>query len=413
MKKQVLELININLKRLNGAKSTNALDSDAATLVDDAITSLQQLKADTEAQPEVVGMDAVMEKVRAIIDEKIAAALEKVKDIAEPVANYLASKNAVRDFAQCLRTNRNADDFRAAWRAVLAKNSVAIDGGSEEGYLPELVKSRIEDAWNSKTNWLNSLNNTGAKRFAIRFSDQEQDNVAVRAKGHQRGAKKTEQEVTLQAKVVSLQAIYKLQKIDKITEFEDDGQLIDWLVDELTRQMYYEIGRAILVGDGRQAGDPDQITSFEAVNRATTDTFVTVGTYGSYGDIVEEVMEALVSPLYNDGGDIVLFMGKADLFALRKFIPATGATTRYASIDEVKSMLGVRDIITVPYLDSTTSAGPRMIALRPDKYYTVGKMTDFNFVRFPDYMTNEEYFRSETFAGGAPGMNAGAVLLNA
>lgn len=416
-KKTVIGLIDAELNRLRGTKnhkSFNSLDSDAKTLIDEAISSLEALRAEADGAEEELGVDTIVDRIKDIIDEKINTALEKVKDVTPaPAENYLKSKNAVHDFAKCLRENREAEDMKAAWRKILAKNSITIAAGEEEGYLPELVRSRIEDNWNSDTNWLRRLNHTGAKRFAIRYNEQSQDNTSVRAKGHQKGATKTEQEVTLNSKVISLQGIYKLQKIDKITEFEDDGQLLEWIADELTRQMFYEIGRAILVGDGRPVGDPDQITSFETIDRAATDTFVTVGTYGGFADIMEEYMENLIKPLYEQGGEIILFTNKNDLFKLRQYLSGTGATTRYSSLDEVKAMLGVSDIVVLPYMDDTTSGAARAIAMHPDKYYTVGKMDNFEFLRFPDYKTNEEYFRSETFAGGGAGMNCGAVLRNA
>lgn len=413
MKKKIMNLFAADI----AAKKTllNSLDGDARALMEETINELQRAYEELEAEPDDRGVDDVVNRVRDIVDEKINAALEKVKDV-QPVQtaeNYLKSKNAISDYAKALRNHpQDFDGFRKEWRESLSKNGITVASGSEEAFMPELMKSRIDDNWKSDTNWLRRLNNTGAKRFAIRFTDQSQDSTDVRAKGHKKGATKTEQEVTLHAKQISVQAIYKLLPIDRITEFEDDGQLLEWVADEMSRQMFYEIGRAVLVGDGRTPGDPDEITSFEAINRNTSDAFVTVGTYGSYADIVEEFMKNLIEPIY-DGRDTVLFVTKSDLFNIRQYIAGTGATTHYASIDEVKDMLGVSDIIVAPYLDDATSGAPRAIAMHPDKYFTVGRMDGFEFVSWEDYLTNTKYFRSETFAGGAAGMNCAAVLQNA
>ena len=180
-KKTVIGLIDAELNRLRGTKnhkSFNSLDSDAKTLIDEAISSLEALRAEADGAEEELGVDTIVDRIKDIIDEKINTALEKVKDVTPaPAENYLKSKNAVHDFAKCLRENREAEDMKAAWRKILAKNSITIAAGEEEGYLPELVRSRIEDNWNSDTNWLRRLNHTGAKRFAIRYNEQSQDST--------------------------------------------------------------------------------------------------------------------------------------------------------------------------------------------------------------------------------------------
>lgn len=413
MKKKILKLFaaDIEAKR----KSLNSLDSDARALMEETIAELQRAYEELEAEPEERGVDTVIDKIRDLVDEKFAAAMEKVKDVAPavPAENYLKSANAIHDYAKALRNHpQDLEGFRKEWRESLSKNGITIAVGSEEAFMPELMKSRIDDNWKSDTNWLRRLNNTGAKRFALRYTKQAQDSADVRARGHKKGGTKTEQNVELEAKTLAVQAIYKLMPIDRITEFEDDGQLLEWVADEISRQMYYEISRAIVVGDGRTSSDPDKIDSFEAIDRTTTDEFVTVGTYGSYADIVEEFMKNLIEPIY-DGRDTILFVTKSDLFNLRQYMAGSGATTHYASIDEVKDMLGVSDIIVAPYLDDTTSGAPRAVAMHPDKYFTVGRMDNFEFVSWEDYLTNTKYFRSETFAGGGAGMNCAAVLQNA
>lgn len=412
-KENALRLIDVNLKKAKKARhheSYNSLDSDARAMIDETIASLEDLRQRVEAEPDEVGVDALVNQVRDIVDEKINAALEKVKDVTVEVANhrgsdYLASRNALQDFARCLRTTNGLDAMRTAWRDILKTNGVTTDGS--EAFLPDMVKSRILDLWNSDTNWLRRLNNTGAKRFGLRFTQQDQDANEVRAFGHQNGEPKEEQTVSLEARQIEVQAIYKLQKLDNVVIFNDDGSLIEWIADELTRQVYYTIGRAILVGSG--SGNT-AVTSFQSL-ASDSAPFVKSSQFDGSQDIVYNVMESLIAPIY-DGRDIILFCGKTDLFNLRRYVYSTGGTTRYASIDEVKDMLGVSDIVVVPYLNNSTPNAARMIAMHPDRYYTVGKMTDFEYLRFPNHLTNEEFFRAETFAGGAAALGCGSVLTN-
>lgn len=422
--KTIVGLIDIELKRMKGAKnaeSFNSLDTDAQSLIDETIAALEELRQRAAAEDNDNGVDDIVNQLRDIVDEKINAALEKVKDVA-PVtsqnSDYLKSKQAVKDYAAALRNNaKNIDGFKREWGEKLKTNGITFDGS--EAFMPELMKSRIEDNWNSDTNWLRRLNNTGAKRFAIRYALEDQDDTNVRAKGHKRNPQdaderlKREQNPTLAAKIIALQAVYKLLPIDRIVEFEDDGQLLEWVADEISRQMYYEIGRAILIGDGRNpATDPDAITSFETINRASGDSFVSVTTITS-NPLIEEVMSSVIAPIY-DGREIVLFLGKDDLFELRKFVYSSSATPHYASIDELKDMLGVADIVVVPYLSNSGNSGEaRIIGMHLDKYYTVGRMEGFEFVSWEDYMNNMKYYRGETFVGGGAGLGCAAVLQHA
>lgn len=424
--KHLNELINIELTRAERLKASNGLDSDARAMIEDTIKTLTDLRERAEAEPDELGVDTMVNQIRDIIDEKINAAMEKVKDIPTPAQNsdYLNSRQAVRDFATCLRSTNGAQQFRTKWADTLKKNGITFDTSPEasEGFLPALVKGRIDDLWNSDTNWLRRLNNTGAKRYAIRYTSETQDVIEVRARGHNPysdtageeidPAEKKQQDVDLTFSKIEVGAIYKLQSLDNLTIFNDDGALIEWIADELVRQVYYTIGRAVLIGNN-DMGSVYNTPSFQSIvaTAYTTGPLVYDNTSSS-SDLIENVMDLLIQPIY-DGRDIALFMTPADLFELRKYVYATGGTTRYASIDEVKGMLGVSDIITVPYLNNQVGGEVRMIAAHLDRYYTVGKMQNFEFLRFPDHIYNKEYFRVETFAGGAPGLNCASILRNA
>ena len=403
------------------ALSKNSLSDDERAVVAEQVAALERLikeadNIDTEVSIAEDVTKAVAEATRAI-EEKINILNEKITDretMTETTTReeYLQSENAVKDFARLLRTHHTAAEFARAWKSEMSRNGITVAGGDEDILLPVAIKGRIEDNWNADSNWLRYLNNTGAKRYMYRYTDQSQDDTDVRAKGHKRGSKdtKTEQDLILQKKIAELQSIYKLQSLDEVAVFEDDAELIRYIGDEMSKQVYYEIGRAILIGDGRSGND--QITTFEGISRATTDAFANVYATAFSGNVIEEYMTNLIAPVW-DGSDLILFTNKNDLFALRKQLFASGGTERYASIDELKGMMGVRDIVVLPYFNDTNSGETRAIALHPDKYITVGQMDNFNFLRFPDHLTNTEYFRCETHAGGLLGLNGASVILNA
>ncbi|MBQ5854059.1 MAG: phage major capsid protein [Rikenellaceae bacterium] len=415
MKKQEKEILLNGLKSIieQKKKACNSLDSDAKALMEESIKVLQDIYDEAEAAPDEMGVDTIVDKIKDALDDTFATFLEKVKALnpqpqPEPAENYLKSRNSFNDFAKVIRNSRKSEEFRKGWRDALSKNGITITAGSEGAYLPEAVKSMIEDTWNASTDWMRDLDNTGAKRYALRFNSESQDTSTVRALGHKKGDQKTDQEIELGAKIFDVQAIYKKQTIDKETIYNDDESLVRYVIEELTKQVRYEIGRAILVGDGRSAGDPNKINSIESVLRSTTDAFVTVSTTAQGSDgILEYFMEELIKPIY-DGEPIFLFLGKDDLFELRKHIYAAGGTTMFASVEQVREALGVEKIIVLPYLSDSGDA--RAVALQPKRYKTVGDMDDFTFVQYPDWDYNQQKFLCETFVGGGCGLNAGAVI---
>jgi hypothetical protein len=82
----------------------------------------------------------------------------------------------------------------------------------------------------------------------------------ARAKGYVKGNKKTEEVLKMLRRTTSATTVYKKQKLDRddvvdITDFD----VIVWLKWEIRFMLDEELARAILIGDGRTALDPDKI----------------------------------------------------------------------------------------------------------------------------------------------------------
>lgn len=82
----------------------------------------------------------------------------------------------------------------------------------------------------------------------------------ARAKGYVKGTLKKEEVVTLMQRTTSPTTIYKKQKLDR-DDIVDivDLDVVAWLKWEIRFMLNEEIARAILIGDGRLAGNPDKI----------------------------------------------------------------------------------------------------------------------------------------------------------
>ena len=319
--------------------------------------------------------------------------------------NYLSSNEATHDFLQAMRTSKNAVEFGKNWNARLAENGITIAEGSEDAFLPDAVKGAIQDAWEKSGNWLNRLNNTNAKAFTVRLNTSDQDAETSRAKGHKRGEQKANESLTFAAKKITPQMIYKRIDLDNMTIFEDDGSLLTYISTELVNQWLIEVQRAILVGDGRQDNDNNKISSIEAVVDANA-VYQTTFAHSADAQFIDELVQMVDSIKNDEGGAITVFMSQTSLSELRRFVFGEGSSAQYVRKEDMAAQLGVSEIITTSLLGT----GVKAIAMRLDKYVTVGRMNPA-FVEWEDYDYNVRNYRVENPFGGALGAPKSAAVL--
>lgn len=393
-------------------------------------------------QTQIDGLNAIVEKIDALeedettnelidelkqtvteLGEKLTALNEKInlknneteKEETEMNTNYLETKNALHDFAQAIRNSKSAEEFKSNWNEYLVKNdidtdsSITIASGSEQAYLPSAIKGMISDLWEKGAGWLADLNYTGAKAFYVRHNASDKDAETSRAKGWKKNGVKSQQEIELSAKLLSGQFIYKIVSLDNATIFDNDENLVTYVLSELSNQLLAEIRRCILCGDGRQANDPNKIDSFEAIAKTTTDAYTTVTTATS--DFLIDDLRTMVDSINNpDEKPIYLWMSTEDLRTVSRVQASDTATPVYMSTEDVASQLGVAKIFKTDLLGSDYKA----VAMIPDEYYMVGAPDLLNGLVFQteDIWTNRKLFRNETNAGGGlNAMKSSAVLL--
>ena len=422
MKEIFLKLVKNELNRNKKLVVKNTITEEERSVLTEHIAELEALITEAETATEEVSAADLLKKMQAATDEKLRALAEKIEKnaAANPapitIANYLQTEDAKRDFGRIIRncvTNRS--DFNVEWYRHLQErkyisNEIIFSPDEISVLYPDVVRSRFHDLWNADTNWLTMLNNTRAKRFVVRLNSDAQDLTAVRARGHKKGDTKDEQKVSLKSFTIDVQMVYKMVPIDRLTEFYDDGALVDYIVDELYRQMKYEIARCVLVGDGRTPGDPDEITSFTPVSTASSDHVTTV-IYDNTISLIENIMAMLNTIDTTDHTDILLFIDKDDLCELRKRVYGAGGTVQYVSTKEVADQLGVTRIITTPFFGSGNIN--RACAFIPSLYATVGDVENPRYEAFHEFKTNKDYHRLEAPVGGAPeGLLMGSVLKN-
>ena len=421
MKKIFLKLVKNELNRNKKLVAKNTITEDEKAALTEHIAELEAIITEAEAATEEVSAEELLKKMQSATDEKLKALAEKIENAAAnpapaAAANYLKTEDAKRDFGRIIRNCvANRSDFNAEWLRHLQEgkhieNDITFSPDEISVLYPEVVRSKFHDLWNADTNWLTMLNNTRAKRFVVRLNTDTQDDVNVRAKGHKQGATKEEQKLKIKSFTIDVQMVYKMVPIDRLTEFYDDGALVDYIIDELYRQMKYEIARCVLVGDGRTPGDPDEITSFTPIATATSD-HVTTTTYSGTLSLIENIMAMLNTIDTTDRTDVLLFVDKDDLTELRKRVYGAGGTVQYVSAEEVAAQLGVTRIITTPFFGAGETN--RACAFIPSLYATVGDVENPRYEAFHEFKTNKDYHRLEAPVGGAPeGLLMGGLLKN-
>lgn len=407
------------IAKYNSILSTNSLSDEDKAAVEQTIANLNEVAEALDAETDNEAIEELRQSV-ATLNESLTAIMEKINQTQtniedneneKEMENYLSSKNSVSDFLNCIRNSSNGADFSRNWRNVLSTNAVTIAEGSEFGYLPEAVKGMIQDLWDKKADWLVDLKIINAKGYVVRTNTSDKDNANSRAKGWKPGDTKTEQSIALAAKKVVPQFIYKIQALDAEMKFNDDGSLLDYLVEELVGQILYEEKRAILIGDGRAADATGKIDSIEAIYKgdsAVTDSYTTILTAEADSFMLDN-LHNLVSQVKADGEEVIVFIAQSAINEATRVAASDTATPLYLEDEQLARQIRASRIVVTDILDI---AGITAIAMVPRKYVLVGENV-LNPVLFNqhDIWTNQDVYRFECPVGGAiEGLKSTAVL---
>lgn len=419
MKQIFLEYLKNQLSQDEKLRSANSISEEDKVILEEHIASLNETIAAIEALEDAQVTQEAVDELKASLEslnETITSIKEKInqsnKEITPDMENientYLKSKNAVHDFAEAIRNTRKPEEFANNWAEVLKTNGITVSSGSEEAFLPQPVLDTITDIWDRESGWLRDLHFTGAKRFYCRYNTSTQTAENSRAKGWKSGTKATES-LTVAAKLLEAQFIYKIMDIDNKTIWDNDENLINFVLEELVSQILYEIKTCVLVGDGRANDSDYKIDKIEAIARATTDAYVTVSTETANGFLMDDLKAMMLNLKKKEGRKVLVFMSETDLNTLERVQASETSTPVYMEKGYVEAQLGENvEIVTTDLLGATYKA----IAMIPAEYYMVGDSI-FNprMNQWEDFMTNTQYWRFETVAGGGiRGLKSAAVL---
>ena len=265
---------------------------------------------------------------------------------------------------------------------------------------PEFIKRRTE--WVADV--MNGIRQTPFSRIKSLTANLTLDEA--RAKGYVKGNLKKEEFFKVAKRTTTPQTIYKKQKLDRddildITDFD----VVAWLKGEMRLMLEEEIARAILIGDGRSAGDDDKIMEDHIRPIATDDDLYVTYVYVNLGDTdssPEEIVDALTLQRrhYRGSGNPTFYTSETVLAQLLLIKDSLGRRI-YSTVNDVAAALRVSKIVAVEIMDQPSVDVIGIMVNMAD--YTVGADKGGNVSMFDDFDIdyNQYKYLIETRMSGA------------
>ena len=277
---------------------------------------------------------------------------------------------------------------------------------------PEFEKRRTE--WVAEV--MNSTRHTPFSRIKSLTANLTLDEA--RAKGYVKGNLKREEFFKVSKRVTTPQTIYKKQKLDRddvldITDFD----VVAWLKGEMRLMLEEELARAILVGDGRSAGDEDKISE-DHIRPIANDSdlyvtylYVNVNDAGfSAEDIIDSV--TMQRRHYRGSGNPTFYTSETVLARMLLIKDSLGRRI-YPTVNDLAAALRVTKIVAVEIMDEPSVDIVGIIVNLSD--YTVGADKGGDVSLFDDFDIdyNQYKYLIETRVSGALVRPKSALVLKA
>lgn len=341
-----------------------------------------------------------------------------------PTENVLSHSDMQEIFADARRIGSLRETLNQ--RGLGSPKIIAHSIDNLDYLYPEARNLNNPPAWVKRpTEWVSKVMN-GVKhipfaKFKSVFADITEEDA--RAKGYIKGNLKKEEVFTLLRRQTEPTTVYKKQSMDRddwidITDFDT----VVWLKSEMRMMLDEEIARAMLIGDGRSAASEDKINETHIRPIAFDDDFyslkvpVSVSATATDNERAKTFIRSVIKSRknYRGSGNPTAYMTE-DLLADLLLIEDANGRFIYESMEKLKGVLRVSDIVTVPVMDGlTTTDGSATIdaiivnlsdyTSGADKGGAVNMFDDFDI----DY--NKMKYLIETRCSGALTVPASAMV---
>lgn len=211
---------------------------------------------------------------------------------------------------------------------------------------PEFIKR--------KTDWVSSVvgaaKHSPFSRIKTQFADITADEA--RAKGYIKGNKKKDEVFTLLKRVTSPTTIYKKQRLDRddildITDFD----VVSWIRGEMRIMIEEELGRAVLLGDGREASSDDKIKEDCIRPIFKEDSLYAPRVILAKETTTEDMLDSLVRALddYEGSGNPTWFAAPSVVTEILLLKDKMGHRL-FNSLSDLADYVGVSKIVKVPLM---------------------------------------------------------------
>lgn len=211
---------------------------------------------------------------------------------------------------------------------------------------PEFIKR--------KTDWVSSVvgaaKHSPFSRIKTQFADITADEA--RAKGYIKGNKKKDEVFSLLKRTTSPTTIYKKQKLDRddildITDFD----VVTWIRGEMRIMIEEELGRAVLLGDGREASSDDKIKEDCIRPVYKEDTLYAPRVILAKETTTEDMLDSIVRAMddYEGSGNPTWFAAPQVITEILLLKDKMGHRL-FSSLSDLADYVGVSKIIKVPLM---------------------------------------------------------------
>lgn len=363
-------------------------DDDAAALADDLGISADTFTDDEEDdEPMKHNIFNGMEEpaTETLTHEDQAVLLQSaISDKADSLKDYL---------------------LQAAYDEATQKPGVDYGITNIETLFPEVhnldkVPKMIMDKNTCYKDIVNGVSKSPFSKIRTRYFDIDVDDEKQRAKGYVKGTRKLDEVIKVLKRETYPTTIYKKQKLDRDDIIEiTDFDVVAALNSEMRVLLEMELGRCILVGDGRDSSSQFKIDEEKIRPIATDDDVYSVkATYKDAESFYESVIKAM--PEYEGSGKPTMFIDPT-LLADVKLLKGTDGrwlSGHIPSNQEISTLLGMKDIKETTFLKDT---GKVIVVNLAD--YTVGSTKGGQVTSFSDFDIdfNKYKYLIETRLSGA------------
>ena len=277
---------------------------------------------------------------------------------------------------------------------------------------PDFISRRME--------WVSSvLSSTRKTPFArIRSWTADITFQEARAKGFIKGSLKKEEYIRIARRITLPQTIYKKQKLDRddildITEFD----VVTWLQTEMRILLDEELARGILIGDGRDADDPDKIDTanvrpiYGDDEMYVTPVYVAASAINDGPNGPDAIVDGVVNAFrfYRGSGNPIMYTTRIWL-AKMLLIKDTLGRRIYPTVVELSAALGVNDVVPCEVMESIPDLIGIIVNLTD---YTTGtdRGGEVSMFDFFDIDYNQFKYLMETRVSGAMTKYRGALTI--